>query len=104
MSIGSYDQDGPHSASETPDTFAAAGQDDAFVESSSTVTTVTAPATTINDHEDNEIKDEMRAARSETARHESPEYDPNDARTMSPRRNSAETEKLAAATRAAVQE
>jgi len=100
MSIGSYDAEATPPTRETPDALAAAGQGEAMVQPSPTVTTA---ATTTNDHEDNEAKDEPRVARSGTARRESPEYDPNDARTMSPRRNSAETEKLAADTRAAVQ-
>ena len=65
---------------------------------------VTTAATATTEHEQHEDEEEPRTARPEIARHESPEYDPNDARTMSPRRNSEETEKMAADTRAAVQE
>ncbi|MCJ1245862.1 hypothetical protein MMC30_003066 [Trapelia coarctata] len=101
MTIGSFDQDGNPPANTIPDAPAAAVQSETPVQPSPIVTTATS---TTNEDDVDEPKDETRMARSETARHESPEYDPNDARTMSPRRNSAETEKLAADTRAAVQE
>lgn len=101
MCAHSYERDATPPASATPDAHPTAAPTEEHVQPSPTVTMAPAPMT---DHNDDEAKVEPRAARSEIPRHESPVYDINDARTMSPRRNSAEIKKLTADTRAAVQE